>query len=205
MPTALRGHADFTAHSTMNKHKTCKRHNIPGHAHFLTISCFHGQAFLSKDRSRQWLIEAIDRARRLHHFNIWAYVIMREHAHSLFWPTERAYDISEILSSIKQSVAKRALIFVRREAPVFLAQMADRQPNGDIHYRFWQRGGGYDRNAVELGAIHHQIIYIHNNPVRRSLCEKPEDWYWSSAADHAGVRVGPLRIDLQSLPMIVSF
>ena len=184
--------------------KTCKRYNTPGHAHALTFSCFRRQAFLSKDRSRQWLIEAVDRARNKLHFHVWAYVIMPEHAHLLLWPTQPEYDISEILNSIKQSVAKRALIHVRRQAPGFLAQMEDRQPNGEVHYRFWQRGGGYDRNVFEPAAIFEQIEYIHGNPVRRGLCARAEDWLWSGAADYVGIRVGPLRLDRESLPMIVA-
>jgi putative transposase len=152
--------------------KTCKRYNDPGDAHALTFSCFRRQAFLSKDGSRQWLIDAIERARSKHRFHVWAYVVMPEHAHLLVWPTELKYDISDLLNSIKQSVAKRALLHVRREAPGFLVRMEDRQPNGKKHYRFWQRGGGYDRNVVEPAAAFLQIEYFHNNPVRRGLCTK---------------------------------
>jgi hypothetical protein len=54
----------------MTHRKTCKRYNRPGDAHALTFSCFRRQAFLSKDTSRQWLIEAIDRARATHHFHV---------------------------------------------------------------------------------------------------------------------------------------
>src|SRR4051812_32007928 len=43
--------------------KRCKRFNLPGHAHYLTFSCFQRQPFLSRDRSRQWLIEAVDLGR----------------------------------------------------------------------------------------------------------------------------------------------
>jgi putative transposase len=182
--------------------KTCKRYNIPGEAHALTFSCFRRQAFLSKDGSRQWLIEAIDRSRDRLHFHVWAYVVMPEHAHMLVWPSDKELDVSKILNSIKQSVSKCALIYVRRHAPAFLRRMEDRQPNGDVHYRFWQRGGGYDRNVFEPAAVFEQIEYIHKNPVRRGLCGRPEDWTWSSAADYAGVRVGPLRMDGQSLPMM---
>jgi putative transposase len=187
----------------MAHRKTCKRYNNPGDAHALTFSCFHRQPFLSKDRSRQWLVEAIDRARQQHGFHVWAYVIMPEHAHLLVWPSEAEYDISEVLNSIKQSVAKRALIYVRREAPAFLSRMEDHQPNGKTHYRFWQRGGGFDRNVVEPAIVYRQIDYYHNNPVRRGLCDRPEDWFWSSAADYAGVRTGPLELNRESLPMIV--
>ena len=202
MPTALLGHG-LIEKTAMPHRKTCKRYNTPGDAHALTFSCFQRQPFLIKDRSRQWLIEAIDRARGKLHFHVWAYVIMPEHAHLLVCPTQPVYEISEVLNSVKQSVAKRALLFVRRNAPEFLARMEDRQPNGAVHYRFWQRGGGYDRNILEPSAVYQQIDYFHNNPVRRGLCEKPDDWLWSSAADYAGVRAGPLRLDRESLPPFV--
>jgi putative transposase len=127
---------------------------------------------------------------------------MPEHAHVLIWPTELKYDVSEILSSIKQSVSKRALLHVQRESPAFLGWMEDRQPNGEAHYRFWQRGGGYDRNIIEPDAVHQQVEYLHQNPVRRGLCVQPEDWIWSSAADYAELRTGPLRVDRESLPTV---
>jgi putative transposase len=63
----------------MNGHrKACRRFNEPGHAHLLTLSCFCRRPFLSKDRSRMWLVEAIDRAREKHAFDLWAYVVMPE-------------------------------------------------------------------------------------------------------------------------------
>jgi putative transposase len=187
----------------MEHRKTCKRLNNPGDAHSLTFSCFRRQPFLSKDSSRQWLVDAIDRARVIHRFHVWAYVIMPEHAHLLIWPTKKEYDISDVLISIKKSVAQRALVFVRRHAPEFLPRMEDWQRNGIVHYRFWQRGGGYDRNVFEPATVFEQIEYIHNNPVRRGLCASPEDWYWSSAADYAGVRVGPLHLNRESLPVFL--
>jgi REP element-mobilizing transposase RayT len=144
MPTALRGHGSgrlvrfdvslkqfwgnlrlFSSSPlggktmAMPHRKTCKRYNTPGHAHALTFSCFRRQAFLSKDGSRQWMIEAIDRARDKLHFHVWAYVIMPEHAHLLVWPTEKEYDISEILNAIKQSVAKTRSGFRRGQRCYF--------------------------------------------------------------------------------------
>ena len=46
------------------KFKTCRRYNTPGDAHSLTFNCFHAQAFLSKDRTRLWLIDALCAARK---------------------------------------------------------------------------------------------------------------------------------------------
>ena len=63
----------------------------------------------------------------------------------------------------------------------FVEAMQDVQPNGKIHYRFWQRGGGYDRNVFEPATVLQMIEYVHNNPVRRGLVEKATDWIWSCA------------------------
>ncbi len=180
--------------------KKCKRYNTPGHAHFLTFSCFQRRPFLAKDRSRGWLIDAINSARDKHHFDLWAYVIMPEHAHIVLFPTIDPYDISAIFKSIKLSVANTAIAYVKRYASEFLVQMTDAQPNGNSSIRFWQRGGGYDRNLHSFEEIWEKIDYIHNNPVKRELCGRADDWNWSSAADYSGLRKGPIELNLDQLP-----
>jgi putative transposase len=182
--------------------KRCRRFNDSGHAHALTFSCFRGRAFLSRDRSRHWMLEAIRRARDVHQFHLWAYVLMPEHVHLLILPLSATYRISAILSSLKQPVAKKAVRYVRACAPTFLDLMRDRQPDGTETFCFWQRGGGYDRNLWESRYIWSMIDYIHLNPVRRGLCERPEDWVWSSARAYSGrgLSSDSLEIEFSSLP-----
>jgi putative transposase len=180
--------------------KTCRRYNDPGQAHSLTFSCFGRQPFLTTDRTRHWLVEAIQAAQAKHGFDLWAYVFMPEHVHLLVCPRQESYDISKFLATIKLPVTRKALAHVRQHTPTFLKQMADEQPNGNHHHRFWLRGGGFDRNLWSDKALLAEIDYIHANPIRRRLCESPEEWFWSSAADHAHVRRGPLPLNLDSLP-----
>jgi putative transposase len=155
---------------------------------------------LTRERTQRWTIEAIDKARRMHGFHLWAYVLMPEHVHLLVLPTASEYNITLFLSTLKGSVAKRAISFVNRRAPEFLPRMTDLQPNGKRCIRFWQRGGGFDRNLWEPRHIWDMIDYIHANPVRRGLCERPEHWPWSSAGDFLGPGPGDLLIDRNSLP-----
>jgi putative transposase len=42
-------------------------------------------------------------------------------------------------------------------------------------------GGGFDASASEPRAILAMIEYIHNNPLRRELALRAEDWQKSSA------------------------
>ena len=184
----------------LGKRKMCRRENVPGHAHSLTFSCFRCHPLLSRDRSRQWFIESLSAARDVHAFDIWAYVIMPEHVHLLIFPRQDGYAIADILRDIKRPVARTAVRYVREHAPYFLAQMRDEQPNRRVRHRFWQRGGGYDRNLVDPSIIHSTIEYIHANPVRRGLAESPDEWKWSSAAFCSGSTDCVLEPSVVSLP-----
>ncbi|MBN2448608.1 MAG: hypothetical protein JXO22_17920 [Phycisphaerae bacterium] len=84
--------------------------------------------------------------------------------------------------------------------PDLLQCMRDTQPNGKVTNRFWQRGGGYDRNLFKPGEICEKINYLHDNPVRRGLVPRPQDWRWSSARHYAERTDGVLAPDLDSLP-----
>jgi len=182
------------------KYKMCRRYNEAGHAHALTFCCYRRQKFLAKEHGCQWLAEAIELARTKHGFDLWAYVFMPEHVHIVLCPRDQPYDVSKMLATIKQSVTRKALALVRKQAPTFLHRMLDEQPNGRKHYRFWQRGGGFDRNLWSDKAIAGEIDYLHANPVRRGLCNRPEEWMWSSAADYSQLRRGPIALNLDSLP-----
>jgi putative transposase len=174
--------------------KRSKRFNTPGDTHFLTFSCLRRQPFLSRERTCQWLADAIVAARVKHAFRLITYVFMPEHVHLLIRPTERDYDISRILKNIKQPVAQRAISFVRKESPAFLARMTI-EVGGRKMLRFWQGGGGHDRNIFSPEELWEKIAYIHRNPVKRELVRRAADWKWSRAADFAKLREGPLAID----------
>jgi putative transposase len=181
--------------------KTCRRHNDPGHVHELTFSCYRRLPLLSRDRTRGWLVEAIDEARSRERFDLWAYVIVPEHVHILIRRREPVDEISKIHWRIKRPVGRRAIGFLRVHASPFLAKLTVTRGDGTHQTRFWQAGGGYDRNVIEPSTLPKIVEYIHFNPVRRGLVERPEDWSWSTAGWYAGVRPVPIEPDL-TLPRL---
>jgi putative transposase len=44
---------------------------------------------------------------------------------------------------------------------------------------FWQKRY-YDFNIPNRSQVVEKLRYIHRNPVKAGLCERPEDWEWSS-------------------------
>ena len=162
----------------------------------MTFSCYRRRAFLGRDRTRQYLADAINAARVKLGFHVWAYVMMPEHIHLLVWPAKEVYSISTILQATKQSVSRRAVGWLKSNNPAGLKLLATGR--ADKPYQFWQDGGGYDRNIRNAKALRDIIAYIHNNPVRRGLVVRPEDWPWSSAADWADMKTGPIPIDKET-------
>ncbi|UCE25263.1 MAG: transposase [Candidatus Zixiibacteriota bacterium] len=176
-----------------------KRFNHPGHAHELTFSCYKNRPFLANLRYCSLLADAIEACRYRYSFWLWAYVFMPNHVHLLVLPWIASYDIAEILQGIKQSVSRKVMIEARKTGSHQLRQFST--GSGTRPYRFWQAGGGYDRNIVSREALMRTIDYIHNNPLRAGLVDAPEEWQWSSFRDWAGLGSGPLHIDKETMSL----
>ena len=111
----------------------------------------------------------------------------------LIWPTHLDFKLKHFLTTVKQSVSKKARLFLVRENPEYLQRLGNK-------FHFWQDGPGYDRNIDNYAYVWNDIDYLHENPLRKKLCSRVDEWRWSSAADYLGSRTGPLRIDFASLP-----
>ena len=125
---------------------------------------------------------------------------MPDHVHLLICPQKPDYSISQILISIKQSVSRKALIYLRKHNLQGLKSLATGQKHSP--YRFWQDGGGYDRNITSIETVINIVAYIHNNPVRKNLVNTPIDWFYSSAKDWANTGSGPIPIKFENYPVL---
>jgi len=173
------------------------RFNTPGDPHAISFSCYRNRNFLNYRRTRKYLVDAINAARIKYQFDIWAYVIMPDHFHVLIFPRLEEYSISDILKSIKQPVARRTINYLRQNKPGILKHLETglEKPK----YRFWQDGGGYDRNIRNSTELSEYIDYIHENPVKAGLVDNSVGWYWSSASDWLMDIPGPIRIDRETI------
>jgi putative transposase len=174
--------------------KTRRRFDEQGHARELTFSCYRGYPFLNRERTRLWFLEELESARRRWSFDLWAYVLMPEHVHLLIHPRAEL-KAGKIAGQIKESVARRAIAHITANAPHWLPRITVVEGER-LRRRFWQPGGGYDRNVVEPATVHEMVEYIHANPVRRGLVASAEQWQWSSARWYAGIR--PVRIEMDA-------
>jgi len=94
--------------------KTRHSWNEPGHAHFLTYSCFRRLPLLTRDRTRRWILDALEATRRELDVALWAFVIMPEHVHVLLCPRQPIYEMRRILVALKRPVSDAAREHLQR-------------------------------------------------------------------------------------------
>jgi putative transposase len=174
--------------------KTRRRFDELGQARELVFSCCRRFEFLNRDRTRLWFLEELESAHQEWSFGLWAYVLMPEHVHLLVLSRGAQPKAGKIAGQIKEAVARRAIAYLETYAPHWLPRITVREGQR-IRRRFWQPGGGYDRNVVEPSTVHQMVGYIHANPVRRGLVASAEDREWSSARWYAGMRPVGIEID----------
>ncbi|WP_236254543.1 REP-associated tyrosine transposase [Mucisphaera calidilacus] len=158
----------------MSYRNEMRRREVVG-PRFLTFSCYRRFALFREVAWRDLFVSSLLSAQARYGFRLYAWVVMPEHVHLVLDPKRVA--TGDVLRSIKQPVAQRAIRVWRQQGSSILKAIAV----GD-GYRFWQAGGGYDRNVRDEDELVQKIRYVRENPVKRGLVERPEDWAWSSVS-----------------------
>lgn len=150
-----------------------KRYQHEGDDHFITFSCYLRKPYFATQASRDMFLDSLERTRCDYHFDVLGYVVMPEHLHLLLSePEDREVTLAKALQALKISVAMR--------------RRGDASP-------FWYRRY-YDFNVFSHNKRVEKMKYMHRNPVRRSLVERPEEWRWSSYRHYALGEPGPVEI-----------
>ena len=160
--------------------KHVKHYHEPGDLHELTFSCYRRRTLLDDDKARTLLCEGIERAISGDDFRLVAFVLMPEHVHLLVCSMVPKPEIDRLLFAIKRPFSYRIKKHFEKTGDPHLAELIVPERPGKMTFRFWEEGGGYDRNISVARTIEASINYIHHNPVRRGLVNRARDWKWSS-------------------------
>jgi REP-associated tyrosine transposase len=153
-----------------------KRFYGSGDLHFITASCFRRQPLLGSARRRDLFLSVFEQVRQRYSFVVIAYVVMPEHFHLLISEPEKGTP-SVVIQTLKLGFARRVLA-----------------GSGSRNRQIWERRF-YDFNVWSKHKRIEKVRYIHRNPVRRGLVEKPEQWRWSSFCAYANGETGPVRVN----------
>jgi len=159
---------------------------------------------LRDDRIKRAFLCVLEELRREYRFWVYGYVLMPEHFHLLISKPEVG-DPSVVLQVLKQRVAHRGLKII---APRFCSPTLSQRMGKDgaptavdggrrlspEKPQFWQRRF-YDFNVCTQEKRIEKLRYMHRNPVKRGLVEKPEEWEWSSFLHYATGVEGVVEIE----------
>ena len=170
------------------RRKRLRRYEIAHQPRFLTFSCYHRLPLFSHDVIKDRFVEHLRAARARDRFRLIAWVLMPDHVHLIVVPDQAIASMERLLTRLKGDFAREMIGRWKDLQAGILDRI--RHPCG--RHRFWQRGGGYDRNVRDEDELWEKIDYMHANPVRRGLVRQSIDWPWSSARWYAGDRARSL-------------
>jgi putative transposase len=149
-----------------------QRFHESGQTHFVTFCCYRRREIFANSGAACTFEAALERVRRMYHLHVYGYVVMPEQVHLLLGEPERA-TLAVVLKSLKQGISRQML--------------------GEAEH-LWQKRY-YDFNVRDRQQFVEKLRYIHRNPVERGLCERPEDWEWSSFRHYATGCKGRVEIE----------
>jgi len=149
------------------------RYQQCGCFHFVTFSCFRRQPLLAAPMAYGVFERELEAVRVRYGFVVAGYVLMPEHVHLLIGEPRRSL-LSAALQVLKQQTSRKL-----------------KRP-GEL--QFWQRRY-YDFNVHNEEKRVEKLRYMHRNPVKRGLIEKPEQWPWSSFRHYVTGEAGAVEIE----------
>ncbi len=179
-----------------------------GQSHFVTFCCYHRRRLLTNDESRRIFEAALERVRGSFRLQVYGYVVMPEHVHLLLSEPQRDIDSSGsaplkpkgglngppvCLNGPPVCLNGPPVPRLLADALKSLKQGVSRRLIGDAEH-FWQKRY-YDCNIRDYPQFVEKLRYIHRNPVKAGLCERPEDWEWSSFRHYATGCAGRVEIE----------
>ena len=153
--------------------------------HFITCSCYQRRPELESGERRDLFLRVLERARQKYRFVVAGYVVMPEHFHLLITEPEVG-DPSVVMKVVKERFTKLLHHGGMRTGPI------------------WQKRF-YDFNVCSTEKRIEKLRYMHRNPVKRGLAEKPEDWRWSSFRAYARGEEGLVKVNCQEWPLRITY
>lgn len=172
--------------------KRLRRRESPADVRFVTFSTYRRIPLFQSAAIKDVFARQLVACRAAHCMELFAWVVMPEHVHMLARMSGSPWNA--VARSLKTQISKQVLERWRQlNAPIL--RRIEVRSDDRIGHRFWQHGGGFDRNVRSMSEFVKAVRYIHRNPVERGLVGQPEEWKWSSVRWWAGVRDGEVECD----------
>jgi REP element-mobilizing transposase RayT len=159
--------------------------------YFISITTVGWIDVFTRLNQKNNIINALQYCQQNKGLEIYAYCLMSSHIHLLCKATD-GFVLSDVILDFKKFTAKKIIQTIidepesRREWLFAYFQKACEHLKRNQQFKVWQ--DGYHAEIVKTNwFIKQKVNYIHNNPVKDKIVTLPEDYYFSSARNYAGL------------------
>ena len=153
--------------------------------HFVTSSIVNWIPLFRNPDLSEIVLNSLRYLQRQHILILYGYVIMEDHIHLII----EADDVSKTMRSFKSYTARKIIDHLMQTEDIpMLALLKKYKLESHIEstYQVWQEGF-HPILLKNSEMMLQKIKYIHDNPVRKGLIKKPEEWKYSSASNYLGM------------------
>ena len=144
---------------------------VPGVPHHVTQRGNRGMNVFESDADRKAYLRFLKRYSNRYGLDVWGYCLMTNHIHLVVVPQHE----TALSNALRDTHTVYAMYFNSRT-----------QSNGHV----WQ--GRFYSCPLDDAHLWVAMRYVELNPVRAGMVDCPENYPWSSAAAHCGLRSDPL-------------
>jgi putative transposase len=170
--------------------------NLP---YFCTISILDWLPVLIEARYIDPIVESLRFCRKDKGLQLFAFVVMPNHVHLIAAAGEQLHSMMRDFKRFtSRSIHDRLKADGRETILNWLERAVQRARRQRGEFGLWQ--DGFRPEALYSTAVFQQKLdYLHQNPVRKGLVQRPEDWWYSSAAFYEGRPEVCMEVDLLEL------
>lgn len=162
-----------------------------GDAYFITMTTVGWIDVFTRLNQKYIIINSLQYCQQNKGLEIYAYCLMSNHLH-LFCKATNGNILSDVIRDFKKFTSKEIIQTIinepesRRDWMLESFKKSCKHLKRNQQYKVWQNGY-HAEHIFSNSFIKQKVNYIHNNPVKDKIVTSPEDYYFSSARNYAGL------------------
>ncbi|MBI4665795.1 MAG: transposase [Nitrospinae bacterium] len=164
-------------------------------AYFITSTINQWAHLFHRKEMAGIILESLSTRAQQGKIKINGYVIMPNHIHMIITINEGNV-LADFLRDFHKYTAKKIIETLNRDNDPLLSRFTVEKRDRKI--QIWQKTHS-PKKLISWEFLKQKLEYIHNNPLAKKwrLCDRPENFAWSSARDYLG-QSGPLPVEVVS-------
>lgn len=160
--------------------------------YFVTFAVINWIDLFIREEYKKIMLDSWEYCMQNKGMELYGWCIMTSHIHMIIG--SRKDKLERIIQNMKRHTSEQLKAAIknnhaesRKEWIIGMMEYAGKKNGNNIHFQLWQQ----HNHPIELNnpkIAWQKLEYIHQNPVKAGIVERPEDYLYSSARDYYGMK-----------------